>query len=432
MPGVKPVTGGVRERVEFDVDGNPYYLDVRSGAVWGDGPAPQAAYTEAVPPPRSPRLVRKPTNISMSPGGACNFECRYCAARMARERGTGTMDRETVDLVFENYPQMDAMNVCPEGEPAFFADLTRYILDRVAAMEDRGQEVEFGFGTNGMMDLETVKHRALDYVVVSIDGPQPVHDANRPTITGEGTHAEAVAALEAYQRAGARTGIRMTLTSAYTDYRSLLIYGHELADYVSALPVIPTPGDDQCNRAPMLEGYVGLADLFLEKILAGDARWNYAIRHCALGAMFCGFLARWRTAYPCRAGEVCVAVSPDRKVHGCALLLHSPELAYCDLGDEIPPEIIAEHCRRHVDRIPECAACWLRYQCGGPCYFRAYRDTGDIYKPGRGNCDFYRGIAEIALRMVVRLWNESPEIATAYRDSLRNAGGARLDSHWFT
>jgi uncharacterized protein len=153
-------------------------------------------------PPVIATLVLQPTPF-------CNIACSYCYLPHRSDRSV--MARETIEAtfrrVFESGWSAPELNVIwHAGEPLVLsAGWYREAFELVAGLQPPDRRLRHAIQTNGM--LITPEWCALfrDHQVgvgVSIDGPQPLHDANRRTRSGAGTFDKTIAGIRMLQRHG--------------------------------------------------------------------------------------------------------------------------------------------------------------------------------------------------------------------------------------
>jgi uncharacterized protein len=141
----------------------------------------------------------------------CNIDCKYCYLPLRSSKGT--FDLDLIDPLFR---KLDHAGLIGEeltvlwhaGEPlvlpvAYYRDA----FARVAARAPAHTRIHHHFQTNAT--LVTNEYCALfkDFDVqigVSIDGPADLHDANRVTRAGKGTHAATMAGVQKLRDHGIR------------------------------------------------------------------------------------------------------------------------------------------------------------------------------------------------------------------------------------
>jgi len=152
--------------------------------------------------PRLRLLVLQPTPF-------CNIDCSYCY--LANRKNTARMTLDTLALasqrVFESGLLDRHLDVAwHAGEP--LAVPLAWYEDAVALMEERrpsNLDLTHCFQTNGMLLDEAWARflaRSRSRIGLSIDGPADLHDTNRRTRAGHGTHARVMRAARLLQDYG--------------------------------------------------------------------------------------------------------------------------------------------------------------------------------------------------------------------------------------
>lgn len=126
----------------------------------------------------------------------CDHSCPYCQVSRVKEGGSRwDMSQETaeraIDLMFRSLSPALKVEI-QGGEPLLRFDLIRFIVDRVLERNRvEGRQIEFVIATNlAPLDdkmLAYLKERSI-LLSTSLDGPAPLHDANRPR-PGRDSHA---------------------------------------------------------------------------------------------------------------------------------------------------------------------------------------------------------------------------------------------------
>ena len=169
------------------------------------------------PPPRVRLLVLQPTPF-------CNIDCRYCYLpdRASTERmSLATLDR-ACRLIFESRRLGDQLDVAWHGGEPLAVPLAWY-EQAITLMTERcppGVRLKHRFQTNGLLldaDWARFLARIDARVGLSIDGPAELHDANRRTRRGGGTHADAMRAVRLLQEQGIAFHVITVLTRQALD-----------------------------------------------------------------------------------------------------------------------------------------------------------------------------------------------------------------------
>jgi uncharacterized protein len=162
--------------------------------------------------------------LVLQPTPFCNIDCSYCY--LSNRRSTARMSLETLDLacqrVFES-PFLDRqLQVAWHGGEPLVVPLAWY-EDAIALMAQRcppALQLTHRFQTNGLLlseDWVRFFARTGARVGLSIDGPADLHDANRRTRRGRGTHEAAMRAVRLLQDQGLPFHVITVLTECALD-----------------------------------------------------------------------------------------------------------------------------------------------------------------------------------------------------------------------
>ena len=162
--------------------------------------------------------------LVLQPTPFCNIDCSYCylTNRGSAER----MSLATLDLacrrVFESAFLGRELEVAWHGGEPLTVPLVWYeeAIALIAARRPASVRLTHAFQTNGLLVDENWAHffaRTGARVGLSIDGPADLHDANRRTRRGRGTHAGAMRAVRLLQDQGIAFHVITVLTDRALD-----------------------------------------------------------------------------------------------------------------------------------------------------------------------------------------------------------------------
>ncbi|MGO9078178.1 MAG: anaerobic sulfatase maturase [Streptosporangiaceae bacterium] len=175
------------------------------------------------PAPREFHLLAKPT------GAVCNLDCAYCFYLSKEMLYPGSRFRMADDLLDAYLRQLiEAHAGLPEvvvawqgGEPTMMGlDFFRRSVELARGYCQPGQRISYTMQTNGtLLDDEwgafLAEHQFL--VGLSIDGPQPIHDAYRVDKGGKGSFRLVMKGLAALQRHDVEWNALTTVHAANQD-----------------------------------------------------------------------------------------------------------------------------------------------------------------------------------------------------------------------
>ena len=165
--------------------------------------------------------------------GDCNLRCAYCfylCKSALFGEGAHRMSVAVLEAVTRNYfaCPMDAYTFAWQGgEPTLMGlDFYREAARLQKKWLPAGARLANAFQTNGtLLDDEWARFfRDENFLVgVSLDGPQPLHDARRRDAAGAGSHARVLRGLECLRRRGVEHNV-LTLVSASNAEHPLDVY----------------------------------------------------------------------------------------------------------------------------------------------------------------------------------------------------------------
>jgi uncharacterized protein len=171
-----------------------------------------------VPVSRSNAVVE---TVVVQPTPFCNIACRYCY--LPARNVTTVIEQSTVSTLFEKlfatgWTNPELTVIWHAGEPlvvpiAFYEQA----FANIEALRPAGIHVRHSFQTNGMLitpEWCEFFSRWQVGVGVSIDGPKPLHDANRVTRNGRGTFDQSIAGLRLLRQHNVVFHVISVLTAA--------------------------------------------------------------------------------------------------------------------------------------------------------------------------------------------------------------------------
>lgn len=380
-------------------------------------------YTVSHPPeeksPGMDNLIKKlmgepVVNLSMNITRQCNLDCIYCYGNTEECGNEGKMTEDTatraVDwLMVQSGPKKSVGILFGGGEPLMNFPLMRHV---VAYAHQKGtglgKKVRYGMTTNAtLLDHEKIAFLETHGIVpmVSLDGPEHIHNENRPFKNGRGSHevvlrnAENLLAKIPHARCRAtinRSGdlpqIKEAILSAgFTSY--------------AMTPAVPSLYGNWMPQDQGAEEMRHMRD-FLDK--EADITFN-AIRNRTvprhgfklLLSYLDTLLSKEKRLYGCGAGKRYLGVSVDGGLFPCPLFTGDPAMkmgsVFEGAADREP------YLRAMVTRLDKCTRCWAAFFCGGGCLYTNKAANGDPFKPVEAYCEQVKYAVEKAVSIFHRL-----------------------------
>ncbi len=343
-------------------------------------------------------LLAKPT------GAICNLDCQYCFFLAKEQLYPGSKFRMTDDVLETYIQQLLESHQTPEvtiawqgGEPTLMGlEFFQRAISLVEKHKKPGQQISHTLQTNGTrLDDDWGRFFKQHHFLIglSVDGPQPLHDAYRVDKRGRGTFEQVMQGWKVLKKHRVDFNILCTVNAANGD-RPLEVYRFfrdELgAEFIQFIPIIERVNEDgstltqsgnqvtQRSVKPEQFGQflIGVFDEWVRRDVG-----KVFVQH------FDAALANWVGVPP----AVCIF----SKTCGNALALeHNGDLYSCDhfvepdykLGNiqETPMiELIASQQQRQfgqakLDTLPQyCRTCNVRFACNGGCPKNRFIATPD-------------------------------------------------------
>jgi uncharacterized protein len=366
---------------------------------------------EGAPP--SFHLLAKPT------GAVCNLDCTYCFFLSKDALYPGVSSRMSDDTLEAYIGQLIAAHTTPEvtiawqgGEPTLMGlDFFRRAVEITQRYARPGQLIEHSIQTNGtLLDEEWAaffaEHNFL--VGLSIDGPQPMHDAYRVWKNGRGSFDDVMRAWSLLRDGGVEVNVLCTLNAANVAHplEVYRFFRDELgARYLQFIPIL-----ERATEATLELANSGWSDKPGRKRLlytqAGSLVTERSVQPEQYGEFLVGVFDEWIRH---DVGTVFVqmfdvTLGSHLDVH--SLCIHSPtcgtalamehngDVYSCDhfvepdylLGNihtETLVQLVAKPRQRafgndKLESLPQyCLECDVRYACHGGCPKDRFRDTPD-------------------------------------------------------
>jgi len=319
-----------------------------------------------------------PAFLGIIPTRRCNLSCLYCdfgAGKASDDQMDLRMAAKAVDWIAETayHLRQDAFEVhFFGGEPFAGQEVIEVAVHRSRALaQGMGMAARFEVATNGVFsdDVACFVGHYFDTAVLSFDGPEEVHDRNRPGKRSQGSFARVARTASLLSRSPVDLCFRMCVTREsvgkmetiarwFVETFQPLIINFETLE--------PTSESNEAGLRPpdpydFAEHYVRsrrvLKDLGIHAVYASAVTGE--IRHSF-----------------CPVGKDAAILSPDGRVSSCYLFRKSWEKRGLDMdigrfADDGTMHLNMESIgklRSLVKDKPRCECCFCRWTCAGGCH----------------------------------------------------------------
>ncbi|GAB4560289.1 MAG: hypothetical protein Kow0047_06820 [Anaerolineae bacterium] len=330
---------------------------------------------------------------------ACPLACRYCYV----EKAADSMDEATGVAAIASLVETAASHGFRRlklkyagGEPMIRFDLVQILHDAARRRCDDAKlqldEVVLTSGVGLTRERLTAIRNADMRVMISLDGLDGGHDAQRPLQSGAGSSPLVIEAVEAALATGVRPHLSITITALN------LATLPDVVDFAldRDLPFHfnfyrPPAHQDELepNHAALIQALRQAFDCIARR----PPRWN------VWGTLLDRVVMETPHQHACGAGRDYVVIDHRGQVHRCHMDMAHPvgTVQRIDLLEPVR-QADAHFANAAVDDRPLCRECRWRYMCAGGCPLMAYRATGrwDARSP---YCDVYRALLPDLVRL---------------------------------
>ena len=359
-------------------------------------------------------------NMAMFLTQSCNLDCVYCYGEGGSYGSGGNMDEQTafqaVDWLLQQSGKKKKIHVgFFGGEPFLNFPLMQKIADYAhKRCQEEDKKVAFHATTNGTLldseKIEFIRDNEIS-VMVSIDGPREIHDAQRPFKNGQGSYDRIVANCKDLLQAKPDTPAHAVLMGDNDPEmvkRALLEIG--FAD-VSVTSASSSLFDEQARQKKkdrdteiIFRELEQEAGQWMEYIRARDSESLKKLKH--KGQLLMGIttlLYNSKRRHPCGAGLGLVGVSAEGGVYLCHRFVGQEEYK---LGTVFEDKLDRQPYQESVDLHPVCSKCFARYYCAGGCKHDNAGSCGSVFSPAGDMCRLRCQELELAASVVGRLDEE--------------------------
>ena len=349
---------------------------------------------------------------------ACNADCVYCQARDASNCEALFMGKETAERSVDVALQSPAHHLAFEfqgGEPLLNFDTVKHVV--LYSEAHKGEhEISYNIVTNLTLLTDEILDFLAEYSIgisTSLDGPEALHDLNRPLRGGKGTFAGVVAAIEKIRERGLRVGaIQTTTKESLRRAREIVRTYIDLGfDSIFVRPLTPL-GKAKTSWARVgysAEEFVSFYREVVDEVITvnGEGRFLKEEHASILASRIEGRLVNYmELRSPCGAGIGQLAYYPDGNVFTCdegRMVYEMGDAAFClgdvfdgDYSEMVGGGVCRTACASSIlETIPSCCDCVYQPYCG-TCPVVSYALGRDVFeKEPRGyRCRLYSGMLD--------------------------------------
>ncbi len=367
------------------------------------------------------RLARMGTQrIELYLAEACNLRCRYCYVGDNDALNNGLMPwaiaRQAIDYCFERAGSAKQVSITFfGGEPL----LNKPVLKQAIAYsqqlgQERGKQVGYSMTTNAtLLDDEIISliKRYNFGLMISLDGPQEVHDHMRPMADGGGSFDEATRNIKRLMRRRRSVTVRCTLSNQFLDRVRIVEFLEDFGFTRVAMSRCISAVDRQGaydigprETAVMQEQDEFFMDRLLQQLDRGERiRFNPWVK--ALQNIHQRHNRRMR----CGVGRGCTTVGIDGKLYPCHRYVGMENYVLGHVSTGVDPTKFSDYLRAYFGTKTKCDTCWAINICGGYCPWYVSREDGTSQPPHDWWCEEVTGWLEQGIWLYDTLRSQYPD-----------------------
>lgn len=347
----------------------------------------------------------KPTTVTLFLTTACNLRCTYCYAS-AGDTPTRVMPfevaRRGIDFVIANAVNLNqpAIEIAYHGggEPTVnwktLTDSFEYAREQAGK---HGIEAHASLASNGVMPEYKVDWviEHLDGVSLSFDGLPEVHDANRLTISGQGSSSEVIRTIRRFDEASFNYGLRLTVTEDQIP---------NIEASVSYLCENFCPQRIQVEPAYQLGRWSDAPSAETESFINGFRAAQASANRLGYQIEFSGSRVGHLSNHFCGVTQDSFCLASDGKVSACyetfieendwAKTFFYGQQDEASTGYTFDLPILNQLREQTVDNHEFCQGCFAKWTCGGDCYHKSLSVNGPGEFAGTDRCHIIRELTK--------------------------------------
>lgn len=357
----------------------------------------------------------------------CNLACKYCYCAFPKDTpDIGLMTQNTAQkglkILFNSKNNSDLRRITIfGGEPLLNKKLIDYIMEYSGHLaQANNKKTQYVMTTNATL----IDEKIINYIVkhkfglmVSLDGPQAIHDAQCPTKDGKGSYRQATEGIRKLMKKRPAVTVRCTIAHPVPNLRELLDFFDEFGfnnivlGYVFYRSEFPTPlsFDDNDIEYLVQQEEELLADMIAE--LKKHKLPKYFPYKKYLGVIMGNI--PWGNAFYCGAANSSACVDTDGNIVPCHRF---GGMKKWSIGN-VESGIDFDRCKEFWIEYNKCTAemcnhCWAFSICRGPCPWMIAQQDG-TFKANYNDCVHLKEIIKRAAYVFLKMQD-------FHDDSLKN------------
>lgn len=386
---------------------------------------------ENSPKPNFASTKNKINSLILNVSGAkCNLNCTYCFAFAEKNYSMPLMNKTTakkaIDFLVSINPNEEYYGIVFFGGEPFInhkliVEIASYCEDKIS--KKLGKEFSLSATTNGTILNESLLNVFKKYgsvIFISLDGPEHIHNKNRPYHNSNGSFNAVMSNIELLKKHNINHSFRPTITSDCENLIEIVDFFEKLeTEFTFEFAVKPnfknsesTTYDDK--KIKNIEAqYSELIEYYFEKVRKKEYIYCNNIVSSLRRIHF-----RQAKNYPCSAGRTILTVNSDNTIYSCQNLSNIFDANVGTLNSGINKSNLKKIISPYVNTLESCKDCWVKYLCSGSCFAEKYTENKNIYTPLEYRCK----LKKIRWNKFLILYQKIKNLNPVYVENIRNIG----------
>jgi uncharacterized protein len=337
-------------------------------------------------------------NYSIVPTYGCNFRCTYCYEE-DNVLNQLTIDTQQIDCVFntiKNIEKDKEINITLiGGEPLLKENykIIEYIIGKISAQGYSYNIVTNGYDLCYFIDL--LKGVKPNYIQITIDGLEEIHDQRRNTITCDNTFRKIMENVQLSLDANLNINIRTNVDEENLENLPLLatFLRENYLRYPNFNAYLYMISDGGClgtkNCVDEVEAIKRIINM--QKNCPDMSIFDWSFHGMEfLNSVLDGTIPKIKSRF-CSACANQFIFSPDNKIYKCLFGIGDTRFS---VGTYYPDLLMdrnkVENWKsRNISNMKKCKLCKFKFLCAGGCANKSMKYYGDIYQT---SCPNFKGI----------------------------------------
>jgi len=355
-------------------------------------------------------------------GASCNLNCAYCFAATSDQYKTEFMSLQTAKDAVAHL-----MKISPNknnygiiffgGEPFLNKELIFEIADycKRTLTPTTNKTFTFMATTNGTIfdtKIAELVRESGGNLLISIDGPEHIHDANRYDHKKQGSFKTVMQNIEKYKVHGVEVTLRPTIATDISDFLEVLDFFEQQNNPFSYEFTCKSKFKEssKCNYNDSIltnidRQYKLGMQYYYEKIINGKS-------------IYCGNIIAYlqrihspsQAKLSCSAGVEALAINPDGTIYTCQNFANDLTYSVGDIWNGINRAKRTKLISPNIDDISACTKCWIRCLCSGQCFSEKIISNESLLQPVKEKCELAKLQWSNLISLYLRLIENQPEL----------------------